>query len=310
MSEINESWKDGKQIVWDATSLSLFEACPRKYQLKMIEGWKPHRTSVHLRFGSHYATALEHYHKRRFEGRTIEEATRDVVHEALIDTWDQVLNEDGTVKSEGPWDSGNVNKTRETLIRTIIWYIEEYRNEDAKILTLADGRPAVEYSFLLPVDNGIYFSGHLDSVVEYGGDNYVRDQKTTKSTVGTYYFEDYKPHIQMSMYSFAGSAILASPVKGVVIDAAQIAVGFSRFSRGFTFRSDAELNEWYADSLKWIEIAHGMSAAMHFPMNPNSCGSYGGCEFRRVCSRGKSVREQFLLADFTPNQQWNPAARR
>jgi hypothetical protein len=76
-----------------------------------------------------------------------------------------------------------------------------------------------------------------------GGSLYVMDQKTTGGTVGTYYFEQFSPNNQMSLYSWAGQAILRSPVRGVIIDAAQIAVNFTRFERGITTRSKDQLDE-------------------------------------------------------------------
>lgn len=321
---MNESWKDGVQFVWDSTSISLAQSCLRKYYYKMIEGWVPKRPSVHLRFGAHYATALEHFYKlRHVEGKSYDEALREVVREALLATWEreQLKDEEGNplVDAEGnpllggdgkPWLSDDPNKTRETLIRTIIWYCEEFKDDTTQVKLLADGSPAVEHSFMLPVDNGVIFSGHLDRVVEYSGDVYVMDQKTTKAALSAYYFDKYKPHTQMSMYTFAGQAILAAPVKGVIIDAAQIAVGFTRFTRGFTFRTEPELAEWYDSTMFWIVQAQNASREQYFPMNPAACDQYGGCEFRHICSRAPSVRENFLRADFLKTSPWNPAQRR
>lgn len=298
---------DGAQYAWDSTSLSWAQACLRKYRLKMIEGWRGRYLNVNLRFGQHYATALEHYHKLRAEGASHEEAELLVVHEALIDTWDRTEE-----KPEGfPWDSGDNVKTRETLIRTIVWYLEENAfNEAISTLILSDGSPAVEYSFKLPVDDGLVFCGHIDRVIEFSGDKYVQDQKTTKMTLGPYYFDQYKPHTQMSMYTFAGKMIYNIPVKGVMIDAAQIAVGFSRFARGFTYRTEDELSEWYDNTMFWIAQAQTAVREQHFPMNPSSCGDYGGCEFRKICSMSPASRNNFLRADFVQSTPWNPLVPR
>lgn len=335
----NKSFDLGGQFVWDATSLSLAQACPRKYQLKMIEGWQPRRKSVHLVFGGHYATALEHYYKHRALGDTLDEALEKIVFEALCNTWerptcttcdgggyvDERLGGEGTSDSmatcpdchgvgyaEGgaPWDSGDAIKTRETLIRTIIWYVDQFADSAVKVILDSEGKPLVERSFTLNVDDGIVFAGHLDTAVEYASAPYVMDQKTSKSTISAYYFEGYRPDIQMSMYTFAGKAIFHLPVKGVIIDAAQIAVGFSRFERGFTFRTDAELDEWYHDMMILIERIRQMTANNYFPMDRTACGNYGGCEFRTVCSRDPAVRRQFLLADFVQSPTWDPLDRR
>lgn len=311
----------GCQYAWDATSLKLAEECPRKYYYQMIEGWRPASASnVHLRFGSLYATALEHYYKHRALGLSSQEALEEVVLEALLDTWDERLYEEEleedqpeprpVIGSGAPWVSDHAAKTRENLIRTIIWYVDQFENEATEVVMLADGKPAVELSFSLEVDDGIVFCGHLDRLVTYAHDKYVMDQKTTGSTISNNYFEGYNPDIQFSMYTFAGQSVFHIPLRGVIIDAAQIAVGFSRFERGFTFRSASQLSEWYDEMLTLIETTQGYARENHFPMNRSSCGNYGGCPFRKVCSRDPAVRPNFLAADFVKGPSWDPLTRR
>lgn len=302
---------DGLQFAWNSTSIKLAETCLRKYQLTMIEGWQPKFPSPHLRFGGHYATALEHFHKHLASGMDREDALCEVVHEALIATWEHDLDEDGNriPESGHPWNSMHNLKTRENLIRTIVWYLDHFAEDTTETIQLESG-PAVELSFTLEVDNGLLFAGHLDRLVTYGDDQFVMDQKTTGSTLTARYFEQYKPDTQMSMYSFAGMMMLNAPVKGVIIDAAQIAVGFSRFERGFTFRTDEELNEWYDTAMYHIEAARLATRENFFPMNPSSCGNFGGCQFRHICGRDPAHREQFLKADFERGIPFDPLEQR
>lgn len=302
----NKSFDTGGQFVWDSTSLSLAQTCPRKYQYKQIEGWQPRKKSVHLVFGGHYATALEHFYKHRALGDSIDEALEKVVFEALCNTWERSEDDE----AGKPWQSDDAIKTRETLIRTIIWYVDQFANDPTMVLKDKEGKPLVELSCTLNVDHDFAFACHLDRVVEYAGADYIMDQKTSKSTISSYYFEGYRPDIQMSMYTFMGKAVFNLPVKGVIIDAAQIAVGFSRFERGFTFRSNDELDEWYKDMIALIHRIRAMTQANYFPMDRTACGNYGGCEFRKVCSRDPAVRRQFLLADFEQSATWDPLDRR
>jgi len=300
---------DGVQFAWDSTSLKLAETCLRKYQLKMIFGWQPERKSVHLLFGGWYATALESYYKYTADGMSQDEALIEVVSEALVETWEFELDEAGEPISDtgSPWQSDHNTKTRENLIRTIVWYIDQFGEDDScQTVILSNGQPAVEHSFRLEADNGIILCGHLDRLVEYGKHEYIQDQKTTQSTITSRYFDGYNPDSQMSMYTFAGKSIFGLPIKGVMIDAAQIAVGFTRFERGFTFRTDDQLNEWYDHSMYHIERAREATRNNEFPLNPSSCSQYGGCEFRHICSKAPSVREQFLKGDFVKGKRWDP----
>ena len=163
---------------------------------------------------------------------------------------------------------------------------------------------------VLDLDNGVIFSGHIDRLVEFGGKTYVQDQKTTGTTITQRFFNQFNPDTQMSMYTFAGKALFGVPVAGVMIDGAQIAVGFTRFERGFSYLDSGSLNEWYDDAMYHVETARHATRENFFPKNTASCGNYGGCEFRHICSRGPSVREQFLKADFEKQPRWDPLESR
>ena len=154
----------------------------------------------------------------------------------------------------------------------------------------------------------ILLSGHLDRVVEFSGDLWVLDRKTTKSTLGSYYFDQYSPNNQMTLYSLAGKVVLGTSVKGVIIDAAQIAVGFSRFERGFTLRTESQLEEWMENFREWVEQAHRFAQTNFWPMNDTACHQYGGCPFRGVCNKSPEVREKWL-ADFGTSF-WDPLQTR
>lgn len=323
---MNQSFDaDGVQFAWDSTSLKLAEACLRKYYYKLIIGWQPERKSVHLLFGGWYASALESYYKYVADGMSQDNALAEVVGEALVETWEfptceacegtggnnaecPDCNGEGKLTAGGiPWQSDHNTKTRENLIRTIVWYIDQFGEDDScQTVILSNGKPAVEHSFRLEADNGIILSGHLDRMIEYGGKVYIQDQKTTGSTITGRFFDNFNPDSQMSLYTFAGKSIFGLPIKGVMIDGAQIAVGFTRFERGFTFRTDDQLDEWYDNSMYHIEKARQATRDNHFPMNPASCGNYGGCEFRHICSKAPSVREQFLKGDFVKGKRWDP----
>ena len=301
----------GVQWAWDSTSLGTFKDCPRKYFYTLVMGYRARGESVHLTFGIHYHHGLEYYDKLRAEGQDHEDALREVVFDLMCRTWTRESDED-----EGrPWTTDHT-KNRETLLRSVVWYIEYFRDDPAKTLILSNGRPAVELTFRFEVDDGLVLSGHLDRVVEFADGIYVMDRKTTGSTVGAYYFERYEPDNQMSLYSLAAQVVYQTPVRGVIIDAAQIAVGFTRFARGMTYRTPDQLQEWLTFTKQWVAQAQAMGHAMTtetdhrpWPMNDKSCHDYGGCPFRKVCSRSPSVRQQILESDYEVSH-WNPLESR
>ena len=295
--------EDGFQFAWDATSLTNYMRCPRYYHFVNIEGWQPLEKSVHLIFGGHYATALEHYYKHVADGAEPMEALRLVIREALIATW-----EDGQ-----PWDSGHNSKTRFTLIRTIIWYLDQYTippAEDLPVIQLDSGQVACELSFSVPLEGDYLWCGHIDRMVDHNGDPMVMDQKTTGSTISAYFFEQFSLDIQMSGYTYAGVIGYDIPVRGVIIDAAQIAVGFSRFARGFVTRSPSQLGEWQHTVMHYIEQARISHETGNYPMRNTSCNDYGKCSFRDICQRSPEHRNAFLEANFVKASRWDPLKQR
>jgi len=102
--------------------------------------------------------------------------------------------------------------------------------------------------------------------------------------------------------SSASKIVFDTPVKGVIIDAAQIAVGFTRFARGMTYRTPNQLNEWLKDLRWWLAQAKVYTEAGHWPMNEQSCML---CAFKKVCSKDPDARQRFLDSDFERNP-WNP----
>jgi len=322
-----KSFRDGVQWAWDATSLDIAQACGRKYYYSLILGIKPKELSVHLLFGGIYAKALEHFYKYRAEGADIETATLKVVREALEGSWvyETELDEAGlpTYKLDEngnrigrPASFDDPKKTRVALIRTIVWYIEQFGVETEDGLStyiLQNGKPAVELSFTLDLAENIFYCGHLDRVAKMGEQLYVMDQKTTGGTVGPYYFSNFEMSNQMSGYALAGQMVLKSPISGVIIDAAQIAVNFTRFERGITPRSKDRLDEWLSNTIRFLDYFQALSADAgeeedRWPMNLTACGNYGGCEYRLLCSRSPKVRKSFL-SDFRPHN-WDPVQAR
>lgn len=293
------------QFAWDSTSLGLFKTCPRKYYLTMIEDWRSRSESIHLTYGIAYHSALETYDREKFSGVGHEEACRRAVHSALLSTW----------KDGKPWNSFDTRKNRETLVRSIIWYLEHFLSDPCETVKLDSGKPAVELSFKLNIDlqapNGESYllTGHIDRLVRFNSDYYFMDRKTTTSPLNMQYFEQYSPDNQMSLYYTAARIVLKTPAKGGIIDAVQCASGFNRFQRGFISRTQSQIEDWLEETQHYILLAEDCAKREYWPMNDTSCSKFGGCPFRSVCGKDKSVRKNFLEADFV-KFRWDPLKSR
>lgn len=296
------------QLGWDNTSISALKTCPRYYYYTIICGYQSSEDNIHLTFGLLYHAALEFYDHQRSQEIPHDEAVLRTVKNLFQTTWDSRTNRPLAVLCEDP------NKNRATLIRTVIWYLEQFRNDTLKTIILANGKPAVELSFRFETEfksaagEKFIYCGHLDRLIEWEDEFYPLDRKTTKHTISDSFFKQYSPHAQFSGYIFGSQIILPDRApKKLIVDVAQIEVTFSRFKRGIVARSDFQLDEWYKTLGYWMKLAESFANNNFWPLNETSCNDYGGCPFRIVCAqKTQSVREQFLASPAFKQRIWDP----
>lgn len=292
------------QLAWDSTSLGALKRCPRYYQYNIIEGHVTRAENIHLRWGSEYNNAQVIYNKAKASGKTHDEAMLIGLRYAMVHTWDEVLNR--------PWTSDMPEKTRETLIRSLIWYWTKFEEDPLETVTLATGEAAVELPFRIDIDmtsdltgESYLLCGYLDRKVDFAGGGWITDWKSSRYALDEKYFARYSPDNQVSQYSFAGNIIGHEAIKGVIIDAVQLGVTFSRFQRSQIGRTPAQLEEWLNDSLYFIKLNEGYVKANYWPQNDTSCEKYGGCPYRGICSVSPEVRPK-LLEGLFQKRSWDP----
>ena len=286
------------QLVWDATSFKQFQFCPRSYQYAVILGRRPVYKSKHLVFGQHFHTALEY-----FDGAI-----------ALGASWQdaRALALDVAFKVTMGWLGDDKDKNRFTLIRTVDWYCQHYADNPAKVLLLPSGKPAIEVSFrimtLMLASTGEDFAlaGHIDALVDFQGDNYAMERKTTGKTINTTWFSTFDPDIQIELYTWAGKTLLNDDLAGVLIDGAQVLVNSNAFGRHIIRKTKTQLDETFRDIASILVSANRYAEEAYWPKYTRNCWA---CPYRAVCSNQPSIRDQQLREDFTLDR-WDPTIPR
>lgn len=296
----------GLQLAIDSTSLGTFKECPRKYYLRHVLGIVPRETSVHLAFGLLLHKGCEVYDHAKAGGASHREALLTAVRWALAATWDRRLGR--------PWASGHAEKNRQGLIRALVWHLEKFKDDPCETVILASGKPAVELSFTMPTGlehkgEAFVLCGHLDKLVRMSGFVYVKDIKTTGSTLTGFFFDRFSPDNQMSLYSIAGRVVYAEPTEGVIVDAIQIGGTFVRSMRGLVPRTAEQSQEWLDELPHWIGQMIYSAETQKWPMNDKACHHYAGCPYRGICSRSPSAREVETRQGYF-KELWDPLVRR
>ena len=284
----------GWQIKLNSSSLGPFKLCPRKYYYSVVCGLETEARSVHLTFGSLVHAASAKYDALRASGEAHEVALREVTRLLMLATWDKEL-------SRG-WVSGDGIKNRLSLLRTVVWYLDNYAGCDpAETVKLPSGGLAVELPF--EFDSGfarsstgerVEFIGTLDKIIKLNDYYFVRDIKTTGGGLGEYFFRYFTPGNQFSLYLAAARICFDFDCEGVIVDGIQVGAGFARFERAQAPRPKGVIEEWLEDSHEWIDAMQTCALREHWPQNDMSCGAFGGCEFRSICSASPKARATWL----------------
>jgi hypothetical protein len=297
--EENSSFLPGTraQFAWDSTSMDAFKQCPRKYQLSILDGLTPTGSlAITLAFGIYAHRLLETWYKLTASGISKEKAYLSTVHLALH------------LGEHLPPSSDN-SRTKETLVRFTVWYLDQFSNDAAQTLTLPSGKAAAELSFQFPfmeIDGQqIYLCGHLDRICSFQGGLYFSDLKTTGKALNEQYFSQYNPNNQMEIYTLASSVILSKPSKGGMIDAVQLGVNFCRFIRHLLPFDSEQINESITDLQYYVKKAWDCARANYWPKDNTACVRWGGCEFQSICALPPRRREQYIKGNFR-KRSWDP----
>jgi hypothetical protein len=283
--------EDGKQRVLDASSLDDLMACPKYYHYKKVMALKPKHNKASTQWGNIVHKGLERYDECILEGMDWDDAVREAVKATLVECKDHDDTKDNA-------------RTTETAVRAIVWYADRYKDDTLVTAELHDGAPATEIRFEVPIpDTNYRFSGRIDRIVWADDELFLLDRKTTKQSLSGYYFKDYELSLQVQAYIWASKRFLDLPVAGLLIDAIQTGVNFTRFNRSPFFISDGRLDEFeellrhHIDMLEWYHDKN------YWPRNFTSCGRYGGCQFAPICSMAPHRRQIWLKEYFTEGER-------
>ncbi len=301
------------QLAVDSTSLSAFKKCPQYYKLSILDSYTPFGDgSPHLIFGTLFHKGTEIYDHLRAEGTDHETSILSVLEEILLLAWN--------AETQSFWSSDIPEKTLKTLLRTLVWYFDHFKTDHLKTLLLENGRPAVELSFTINLNDlspdgsfvastgeDFILCGHIDKAVEFMDSIALTDKKTTKTALSESWFQNFNPDNQVSCYSVAGRVILHRDISGLIIDGVQVQALGNRFMRRFIPRTPGQLEEWLEDLKLTLRLMDSYAVLNYWPRNDTACSMYGGCSFRSICGSDPSVRDQLLEAFFVKRDvPWDP----
>jgi PD-(D/E)XK nuclease superfamily len=317
-------------ILLDATKLKAWLACPRRFQFGHLRHLEPVGAgSIHLVFGRAVHAGLEALENGFLRGMDREQALQFSLPIAYALQPPALFPDEAT-------------KTPESIARILIWYADQfYGTEDG-----SEVPPA-----LRPIYNELPFSIHLDALVAAGaiheghlrrsgwhsaaalpnvalcgrfdsivegpseGEFWVRDRKTTTRSLTDYYFTQYQPNLQISLYSWMARQIWPRwRIKGVLIEAIQVGTHFCRIIRKefkpWPENLDDTVVEILAAILRMQEAGVLTADSAELPLlppNEAACMSDGmPCSFRSLCNAHPLLRKEMLSTLYSTREPWSP----
>ena len=278
----------------DTSVLQTWQRCPRKAYLQYWLNRSPGGKNYSIGFGLAYHTFREELEKAWMgvEGDFDEASTCYKIALAIAtDGWE-----------DPPLEHSKRFLTRQRLLESCqqgleLWLAEK-RNKIFNVLE-------VEQGFQLPFPSGRVFGGRFDQILEWNGQLWVRDFKTT-SRMGKSYPRQFDPNDQMTCYTWAASQLSGRPVQGVIIQ-----VIYNTLNKGpehhqfISTRSDAHIAEWQKNVEREGAVLEAHSAENYFPMRTSACNDFNGCYYRDCCGLSSWKMRDAWLEAHTVESHWD-----
>lgn len=317
----------------DATQIRTWLRCRRRWFYGHGLSLEPNAaigSDADLLFGSQVHASLEQWDSLLATTSLPEE---EILLKVLAGAWA------ATASWEQHPDLAAGPKSRDSLIRLLIWYAAQFGGREDPIQSVCwRGEAMVEIPFSVDagelavaldcpgLDFGAWrqpprFTGRFDGLV-WGleGEAWVHERKTTAASLSSFYFARYHPEVQTSLYPIVARYLFPQlPIQGVLLEAIQTGVGFSRVQRVELRRHPEQLQESLA---AFAGVLREMAAAEVegsletgslldqeplYPLNEASCTAGGRpCQFRELCLDRPANRQAVITANWHTRTPWNP----
>lgn len=298
----------------DNFALTMFQACPIKYHLRMREGWTIRHKSAALGFGGSIHVGLATWYRSG--------SARDSLL-AINDAWPDGLPVDDY-------------RTKQKCVEVMIAYMKEYPSETFRPVIGPDG-PLIEVAFTLPTGlflrcqeclsadesartethcsncgeakEEIEYGGITDGLVEFSEAVYVLEHKST-SQLGPSYFNQFRPNNQVTGYVWGAGELSGKRVGGTLINAIGVyKASATKFERQITMRDKEEIDEWKISLHATCEQIKHCERTGIWPLHTVACTMYGRCEFHAIHELPQEKQRTALLEQDYIRKPWDYEAR-
>ncbi len=283
------------RLVWDATTLAAFMCDPLSYYWKYVQGYRSLEPSIDLLWGTAWDKSMAHYHLARSRVdrlQAIESTVAFAIAHAKKVGLDAVAAENKRKHNK---------KNLSTLIRSIVWYDDEHGDYEFY-------KPVFENPTQLcrHLVDDYYVVGNFDQIVRdrNTGKRLVVERKSTDVCIGQRYWQTYDPSVQVNVYDWLLS--VEHNTQGVLLEAVQTAVGFSRFDYHTVYRTAEQRNHWESVMRYYIGLASDLAASGDWKVAMNIGAQRWESVTRDIQRRTPMVWSGMLETEMVKRPIWDP----
>ncbi len=255
---------DSRLKLLSNSSLSLLHSCARKYQLKKLWPEYIREETVHTSYGKFFGAGIQYI----LSGDSFEDAIIKASTEWKLDLYDEE-------KEKTFWHCFNAIETFSIIRHQLD--ISDYE------VVMFNNKPACELSFCIDLENGFYYRGYIDILMQHklSGELLVVDAKTSNARYTNP--AKYQNSAQAISYSIVIDAIFSN-TSGFNVLYFEYLTGLNKFEHHLFYKDYLERATWIRDILIDCEIMNLYSRWDSWPKNGNACTNYGRtCEFIDNC---------------------------
>lgn len=317
----------------DASMLSTYKSCARKFYLTYLEHLKAKEPNVHLHAGKSFASGIEAARRAYYEGKysiPIHSPEGNLICEqdlmkdpgnaedAVAEGLRVLMREYGDFSC--PPESA---KSLERMAGALEFYYTSYplEHDSAIPIEMPGGKRGIEFSFALPLplknpDTGdpILYCGRMDAITAFASGHFVTDEKTATS-LGPSWARQWDLRSQFTGYCWA-TREHGIRCDGVLVRGISILKTKYDTQQAVSYRPDWQIDRWYANMLmvvtrlvdEYIALCEsGTLSETLFEHNlDDACTSYGNCGFYDACRSEDATT--WLVTNFA-RKKWNPLLR-
>jgi hypothetical protein len=290
--EYMAAFKRYEPVIMDSTAVMTYKACPLKYFYRIVLGFAAKDTAPYFYFGSAY-----HKFREILEREMVRGAKEGEAFQCALATAEEYYKKHG---KGGPqpgsqFDFLTLERLKKSCLEAFKFWLQERVNGKIKVI-------AFEQPFTLQMDDGTICAGRADQIVEWRGEVWGRDFKTSSKT-GPFYTRTLEPNDQFTRYTWAESKLHGVQVKGQIVEVLYNSKREGPKIETFTTtRSTGQLKRWEAEHSFWMDMINKSRAEDMYPMNEKSC-QY--CEYHSVCKAPSESGKMSMLKTYFHVNPWD-----